>query len=122
MNWYNLYKMSSNTILTELTNNLKSQFPGLDLFVWENDEKISLDNIVVPPEMRNKGIGTSVIKKLQEYARKVGKPIVLSPSPLKGKKEKLNRFYKKLDFKHNKGRNVDYTLTSPFGKTMYWKS
>jgi GNAT superfamily N-acetyltransferase len=120
MNWYKI--SSSSPELKEIVDKFKTQYPGLDLFVWENNEKIQLDTIVVPPDMRNKGTGTTVIKELQQYARKVGKPIVLSPAPFKGKKKKLDNFYRKLDFVPNKGRNIDYTLTSPFAKTMYWKS
>ena len=38
-----------------------------------------------------------------------------------GKKQALERFYKDLDFVKNKGRNIDFQLSSPISTTMYWK-
>ena len=51
----------------------------------------------------------------------MGKPIVLRPEPEPRKKKALMDFYKNLGFVANKGRKTDYTLSSPFSLTLYWK-
>ena len=124
MSWYSLFKIANNIELQNLRNSLKSKYPGLILDVWErqSDGVIEIAQIVVPKDMRSSGIGTSVIKEIQEYAKSLRKPIVLSPSPEKRKKKSLDDFYKNLGFIPNKGRKMDYQLSTPFSKTMYWKS
>jgi GNAT superfamily N-acetyltransferase len=107
--------------IAQLVANLEAQYPGLDLFAWENERKIELSDIKVPPEQQGQGIGSAVIKAIQQYAVKVDKPIVLSPSPQPRKKKKLLDFYKRHGFVLNKGRNKDYTLSSTFATTMYWR-
>jgi len=123
MSWYNLLKIAyNNPELQNLSNALKLKYPGLILNVWErHDGAIEIAQIVVPKDKRSQGIGSAVIKEIQEFAKVNGKPIVLSPSPESRKKKSLDNFYKNLGFVPNKGRNVDYTLTTPFAKTMYWK-
>lgn len=107
--------------LQNLVAAIKQQHPTIDLFAWENNDKISLDTIKIPKELQNQGIGTDIVTKIQKYAQKVGKPVVLSPSADKGKKEALNRFYNNLGFTKNKGRKIDFTLSSPTAPTSYWK-
>ena len=63
---------------------------------------------------------SEIVRKIQQYAQSVGKPIVLSPEPEKGKKAALERFYKNLGFVHNRGRHRDYRLSSFGGPTMLW--
>ena len=123
MGWYNLLKISNNIELQNLRNSLKSKYPGLELDVWErqSDGVVEIAHIIVPKDMRSGGIGTAVIKEIQEYAKSLGKPIVLSPSPEKRKKKSLDDFYKNLGFVTNKGRKMDYQLSTPFSRTMYWK-
>ena len=98
---------------------MREEYPGLKLDAYAAPEKIELQQIEAP--VKGGGIGTAVIQKLQDYARSVDKPIVLRPEPEPRKKEALMRFYKNLGFVVNKGRNKDYTLSSPFALTMYWK-
>ena len=61
------------------------------------------------------------MRAIQVYAQSVGKPIVLSPQPDKGKKAALERFYKNLGFVHNRGRHRDYSLSNFGGPTMLWR-
>lgn len=105
--------------LSSLIDNIKKQYPGIHIEVYENPQKINLSSIIVP--QKNQGIGTKVVNMIKDYAKKVRKPIVLIPDAEKGKKQALDRFYKNLGFVANKGRKVDYSLSSPFAKTMYWK-
>lgn len=107
--------------LKALEGKLITQYPGLKLFMWESEDRIEVKEIVVPKELRGRGIGSAVMQAIKDYARSVKKPVTLSPSPSPGKKAALDRFYKKHGFVVNKGRNVDYRLSSPFSKTMYWK-
>lgn len=95
--------------------------PGLRLSAYESKEKIELMQIEVPEGMRGRGTGTEVIKAIQQYARSVGKPIVLRPEADRGRKGDLDRFYRGLGFVHNRGRNTDFVLSSPTSRTMYWR-
>ena len=105
--------------LEDLIIRLQESYPGLQLSAYEASHKIELSKIEV--ENRGQGVGTRVIKEIQEYARRVGKPIVLRPEPEPRKKQALLKFYKSLGFVVNKGRQQDYTLSSPFAVTMYWR-
>jgi predicted GNAT family acetyltransferase len=95
--------------------------PGVQISAYENKHNIELMQIKVPEDARGGGIGTEIIKAIQEYARSAGKPIVIRPAAEKGRKGDLERFYKGLGFVHNRGRNVDFTLSSPTASTMYWR-
>lgn len=107
--------------LEQLNKALEAQYPGLSLSVYENEYKVYISEIRLKPEMQNQGIGTAVIKRLQEYATKIGKPVVLHPQADPRKKQKLDDFYKNLGFVDNKGRKTDYRLTEPFARTMFWR-
>ena len=108
--------------LQKLINSLELQYPGVQLSAWENSSRIELAMIKVPKEIQGQGIGSKIIQFIKDYAQSVQKPIVLRPDPEKGKKAALNRFYTRQDFVNNKGKNIDYSLSSPTSKTMYWKS
>jgi hypothetical protein len=108
--------------LQSLIDDIKKEFPFVDIFASETSTHVELHTIKLPPEMRNKGIGSTIIRKLQDYAKMVQKPIVLIPEPERGKKASLDKFYKSLGFVKNKGRNKDYRLSKPFAPTMYWKN
>lgn len=95
--------------------------PGVKIHAYETGYKIELMQIVVPRENRGGGVGTEIIRTLQDYARSVGKPIVIRPEAERGRKGDLDRFYRELGFVHNKGRNMDYALSSPMAGTMYWR-
>ena len=107
--------------LKKLCDDMEEQYRGLSLFAFEDNNKVYINEIRLPKEMQNQGIGSLVIRKIQEYAQKVGKPVVLHPQPDPRKKKKLYDFYKDLDFVHNKGRNRDYRISEPFANTMYWR-
>ena len=118
MNFRNFLESAA---LGALVSDIVSRHPGLRLDAYETREKIELMSIELPRESRGLGVGTEVIRELQGYARSVGKPIVLRPEAERGRKGDLERFYRGLGFVHNRGRNVDFVLSSPTSRTMYWR-
>lgn len=107
--------------LDVLLRSLIQQYPGIRLEAWENDSRIELAALEVPQNLRGSGIGSNILASLKDYAKKVNKPIVLRPHAEHGKKLALDRFYDKNNFVKNKGRNKDFTLSSPFASTRHWK-
>jgi len=75
---------------------------------------IRLNNIWIPPEERNKGIGSRIMKGLSKYADKQNKRITLNQAPEKGKKAKLQKFYQSHGFQPNKGRNREFTTRDTY--------
>lgn len=118
---FKLWLEAEDTELNTLVTQLQAQYPGLTLFAYRGVNNIHIQEIRLPKEMRGKGIGSNVIRTIQEYARKVNLPITLSPSAEHGHKAKLDKFYRELGFRHNKGRRKDYSLGSMFGPTMIWR-
>lgn len=90
-----------------------------------SDGTISVDNMVVKKEYRNKGIGTKILSDVIAYADEAGKTITLTPTSEFGTKSKLTRWYKAHGFVENKGKNADYRLSDtmyrlPKGDTQYF--
>ena len=117
--WYKI-AIEQNEI-QDLINFFSNKYPEISLRINEYENKIKLDKIYIPKEMRGRGIGTEIIAALKEYSQKVGKPIVLNPEPEKGKKGALQRFYERNDFVNNTGRRKDFDLSDTFSRTMYYK-
>ena len=112
----------SESTLERLIESIQKQYPQvINLWASENSYKIHLSEIRVGEKYRGQGIGTKVIRMLQEYAKLVEKPITLSPTPDLGKKAKLLNFYKYLGFYLLRGRKMDYRLSNPFGPTWVWR-
>jgi GNAT superfamily N-acetyltransferase len=129
MNWYKMaegYEPAGKSYekeeqeLNDLETSLEAQYPGLDLIMHIGHGYVELAQIVVPKEQRSQGIGTAVIRRIQEFAKNKNMRLVIRPQPERGKKDALDRFYRNLGFVHNQGRNKDYEISSPFAKTMYW--
>jgi GNAT superfamily N-acetyltransferase len=118
MNWFKKVSFQYSPDLEAILN--KWRQIGVDLFVFEFDDKITLDMIVVPPKIRKQGIGSQIMSELVNYADSVGKRLELSPAN-KGDYEgttsrnRLIDFYKRFGLVENKGKNKDYTTN----KTMY---
>lgn len=108
--------------MQELLKKIREKHPFIEIEADESSNKIEIMKIRIPMERQNLGIGSDVVKIIQDYAKSVNKPVVVRPAPEKRHKKDLERFYKRLGFVHNKGRNMDYALSSPTAKTMYWKS
>ena len=85
------------------------------LFLFEHNDTISIDNMVVKKEYRNRGIGTQILNDIITYADRNGKTITLTPTTEFGTQNKLKKWYKANGFVENKGRNADLRLSD----TMY---
>ena len=116
MNWYK--KSQQTETLESIENKWRSQ--GVVLFIFEKDDKIILDTLIVPPGQRKQGIGTQIMQELTNYADSIGKRLEVSP----GQKDdyhgttsrgRLVNFYKRHGLVENKGRNKDFTTN----KSMY---
>jgi hypothetical protein len=89
------------------------------LDIYEKPDYLILSRIIIPKEERNKGIGTSVMNDIIDYANKNKKDIFLTPSgDFGGNKNRLIEFYKNLGFVFNKGKNRDYRSTELMVKKM----
>ena len=117
--WYKFAQSQDN--IQNIIDLFLSKYPGIELRINEYDNKIKLEKIFIPKELRNKGIGTEIISALKIYCERVNKPLVLNPEPEKGKKGALQRFYERNEFVNNSGRKKDYDLTDTFSRTMYYK-
>ena len=97
---------------------------GVKLDVFENKKKggLELSRIVVPE--KSKGVGTSIMNDLAEYADKTGQTVSLSPSTDFGgtSKRRLTEFYKRFGFVQNKGKNKDYTISNSMYRSPSIKS
>jgi predicted GNAT family acetyltransferase len=116
MSWYK--KAQNSPELQNIIDKWTNQ--GITLFVYERDDKITLDSLIIPKEIRKQGIGTQIMQELINYADSVNKRIELSPGqkdPYHGttSQNRLIDFYKRFNFLRNKGRNKDYSTTH----TMY---
>lgn len=85
------------------------------LVLSENDQFVTINNMVVKKEKRKSGIGQSILNDIVSYADEVGKTITLTPTSEFGTKEKLKKWYKANGFVENKGRNIDFLIRD----TMY---
>ena len=111
----------SNQELQILLGDLKQRYFGLILAAYEDQNQIKLNKIEVPLEMRHQGIGSEIIKIIQDFAQQRGKPLVVAPEAERGYKKKLDNFYKDRGFVNNKGKNFEeIQIKDPHGATMYW--
>jgi hypothetical protein len=117
---FHLYLENSDLIAT-WRQSMLAQYPGTDIEVWANPYQIELATLRIPAEEQGGGKGTAIVQSLQEIAKQIGLPIVVRPDPEPRKKAKLISFYRRLGFVPNKGRYKDYTISSPFASTMYWR-
>jgi GNAT superfamily N-acetyltransferase len=93
-----------------ISGSLTAKYPNVALDVFESPEAIELSRIVVPKEMRNKGIGSQVMEDLIQYADENAKQVRLSPSSdFGGSPTRLKKFYKEFGFVENKGKNKDFS-------------
>lgn len=110
-----------NSGLETILSDILRAHPEMNIQSYETGHKIELMQIRVPEGMRGRGVGSEAVRAIQEYARSVNKPIVIRPEAEKGQKANLERFYRRMGFVHNSGRNKDFSLSSPLAATMYWR-
>ena len=118
MSWY---KIAQNTNeLNAIVNKWQAQ--GVTLYVFEKDNLIIVDSIIVPPQQRKQGIGTQIMNEITNYADMIGKRVELSPGQKDDyhgttSRNRLVNFYKRFGLVENKGRNKDFSTS----KSMYRK-
>ena len=100
--------------LEDIKAKYKNQTDQLNIF--ENkDNTISINNLVVKKNLRNKGIGQNILNDIMNYADKNNKTITLTPTSEYLTKSKLTNWYKRNGFVENKGKNTDFSISD----TMY---
>jgi GNAT superfamily N-acetyltransferase len=93
-----------------IVSSLTKKYPNVALNISESPFAVDLSKIVVPKEMRNQGLGSSVMQDLIDYADQTGKQVRLSPSSdFGGSPTRLKKFYKEFGFVENKGSNKDFS-------------
>jgi len=100
---------------------LLDEYPQIqDLFLHGTSQPdvLHIAQIRIKPEFRKQGIGSEIIRKIKKFADDHKLTITLSPEPQYGYKKKLDKFYQKHGFIHNRGRRKDYRLSSFFGRNM----
>ncbi|MFW6016304.1 MAG: GNAT family N-acetyltransferase [bacterium] len=111
MNWFKKSQINNPKELQEIINKWRNQ--GITLYVFERENVIILDSIIIPKDMRKQGLGTQIINELSQYADSVNKRIELTTGTKDSyqgttSQNRLKRFYKRLNFVENKGRNKDF--------------
>jgi predicted GNAT family N-acyltransferase len=97
--------------IQKLQDHLKEKY-GIKVRLYGRGDHMELGQIVVPKDRRNEGVGTKAMKTILAFADMNKKTISLSPSTdFGGTKSKLIKFYKRLGFVENKGRNKDYEIS-----------
>lgn len=81
----------------------------------EDDNYINIRNLVVKEDLRNNGIGQSILNDIIRYANQTGKTITLTPTNAFNTKAKLQQWYKKNGFVKNSGKNANFIISD----TMY---
>lgn len=98
-----------------IADTIKSELGLKQFIVTERGNDITVDSIIVGKENQGKGLGSSAMKRLIDYADQTGKRIILTPG-LQDKthgttsRSRLVKFYKSLGFKENKGRSIDFAI------------
>lgn len=112
MKTYRQFVAESQEVLDKIGSAWRRKHPGMKFHsTLDTQGDIRLHAIEVPKEKRGQGIGTRAMKGLTNYADKQQKRVTLTPQADKGKKGKLEKFYKNFEFKANKGRNKDFTVS-----------
>ena len=65
------------TSIEEIENRWRPE--GVILYVFEQEDVVILDSLIVPPEKRKQGIGSQIMQEVVNYANSVGKRLELSP-------------------------------------------
>ena len=90
---------------------ISKKYEDVTIDVFEKENVLSLDRIIVPEGKRGEGIGSNVMQDLIDYADKNNLKIILTPSKDFGATSvtRLKKFYKQFGFIDNKGKNRDFS-------------
>ena len=113
------YSLSDNNTKIETISDIEEKYKDktkyLILSEHEKTNTISINNMVVKEELRNQGIGQSILNDVIEYANKNNKVITLTPTTEFNTQNRLKKWYKANGFVENKGKNTDFLISD----TMY---
>ena len=85
---------------------------GVDLFLSPRGKNVAISKIVVPENMRNQGVGSSVMQEIIDTADANQLTLSLSPTAdFGGNRTKLDKFYKRFGFEPNKGGTRDFEIS-----------
>lgn len=112
MKTYHQFMEDVSQALTTIEKNWKRKHPDMKLSFSHSPRSntIRVDNIRIPKEKQGQGIGSRVIKGISNVAKRNNIPVTLTPEPDKGKKQALDRFYKKHGFTKNKDHSISDTM------------
>lgn len=74
---------------------------GIDKSWYNNDGEYWILSVFVRPENHRQGIGTKLIKQLEEYAKTLGAKRIIIPATITG-----SGFYKKMGYEYVEGKKI----------------
>lgn len=98
--------------LARLRERVAAETPGVDLWIClDSAGHLALNKIIVPREVRGRGVGSQVMALLIAEADRQGVTMSLTPTRDFGATSlhRLRRFYRRFGFSVNGGRIKDYT-------------
>jgi len=103
-------------VLNKISRAYGKRYRGVNVDASHDDRSgdIRLNNIWIPPDQRNQGIGSRAMKGLTQYADRQRKRITLNQAPEPRKKAKLAKFYQSHGFQSNRGRNRDFSTRDTY--------
>ena len=107
---------SPQEVLNKISRAYGKRYRGVNVDASHDDRSgdIRLNNIWIPQDQRNQGIGSRAMKGLTQYANRQRKRITLNQAPEPGKKAKLAKFYQSHGFQSNRGRNRDFSTRDTY--------
>ncbi len=96
---------------------LKSSLGLQSVYLSLRGNDLILDNLIVPKDKRNQGIGSQAMKAISDFADRNGMRLVLTPGVRDPKgqgttsRNRLVRFYRRFGLIPNKGRNKDFSIS-----------
>jgi hypothetical protein len=112
MKTYQQFMEDVSDALSTIEKNYKRKHPDIKLSFSHSPRTntIRVDNIRIPKEKQGQGIGGRVIRGISNVAKRNKLAVTLTPEPDKGKKQALDRFYKKHGFSKNKDQSISDTM------------
>jgi len=76
--------------------------------LWDSGDRLDLESIVIPKELRGQGYGTEIMKMITKLSDQEQKPIYLTPDTSFGGTsfKRLVSFYKRFGFNKNDDKSV----------------
>tara|TARA_Y100000816_G_C25717433_1_gene378432 strand:+ start:53 stop:415 length:363 start_codon:yes stop_codon:yes gene_type:complete len=79
------------------------------LHIFEDDDSIEFNQVVIHKTFRNTGIGSDILNTVTEYADRIGKLVTLTAADDYGSDlKRLKKFYQRFGFIFNHGKNRNF--------------